>query len=419
MAIKRLQSITIVSVLNIAYFAGCSAVSQKADVQSQTGNNILCRRSSALSMSLETYIPDGLVCELLRRPQKTVITDSRPEFGWTVNSPVNGDYQSAYQILVASSIKKLKNNTGDMWDSGRVSSRQSTNVTYDGRALSSNTSYFWKVRTCNSAGTVSPYSLPQTFHTGQLTDKHSVSCYRLEQETRPPVVLKNTGEGCYFIDFGKAAFATVRLTIDCDEPNRIMQVHLGEVIKGENQIDREPGKSRRYRKMSLPLKKGLSTYTVEVQPPKNKRNVTGAAILMPEYIGEVMPFRYCELENCPCVLSADMVQQLTAYYPFDENASYFHSSSAVLNDVWRLCKYSIKATSFAGYYVDGDRERIPYEADAYLNQLSHYCCDSEYSIGRRTHEYLITHPTWPTEWQLHSVLMAWADYLYSGDSESI
>jgi hypothetical protein len=31
-------------------------------------------------------------------------------------------------------------------------------------------------------------------------------------------------------------------------------------------------------------------------------------------------------------------------------------------------------------YVDGDRERIPYEADAYINMLSHYAVDSEYSI---------------------------------------
>jgi hypothetical protein len=45
--------------------------------------------------------------------------------------------------------------------------------------------------------------------------------------------------------------------------------------------------------------------------------------------------------------------------------------------------------------------------------------DREYTMARYSHEYLISHPTWPTEWILHSVLMAWADYLYSGDRESI
>ena len=57
----------------------------------------------------------------------------------------------------------------------------------------------------------------------------------------------------------------------------------------------------------------------------------------------------------------------------------------ILNQVWDLCKYSIKATTFNGLYVDGDRERIPYEADAYLNQLSHYTTDREYAIGKTNH----------------------------------
>jgi hypothetical protein len=40
-------------------------------------------------------------------------------------------------------------------------------------------------------------------------------------------------------------------------------------------------------------------------------------------------------------------------------------------------------------------------------------------MARYTHEYLITHATWPTEWSLHCVFMAWADYLYTGDTDSI
>lgn len=40
-------------------------------------------------------------------------------------------------------------------------------------------------------------------------------------------------------------------------------------------------------------------------------------------------------------------------------------------------------------------------------------------MARFTHEYLMTHATWPTEWILHSVLLAWADYMHTGNSESI
>src|SRR5690606_15621713 len=61
----------------------------------------------------------------------------------------------------------------------------------------------------------------------------------------------------------------------------------------------------------------------------------------------------------------------------------------------------------------------PYEADAYINQLCHYAVDNEYTLARYSHEYLIKHATWPTEWILQSVLMAYNDYLYTGDLRSV
>ena len=224
-------------------------------------------------------------------------------------------------------------------------------------------------------------------------------------------------EGHYFIDFGKAAFGTVELTLTSPEAGRKVEVHLGEVPAGNDAIDRNPGGSRRYRMMTLTLDEGTRTYRVTIPP--DKRNTGPQAVKMPESVGEVMPFRYCEIVNSPCEIDASSIRQIAVHYPFDDEASRFTSSDPVLNDVWELCKYSIKATSFCGVYVDGDRERIPYEADAYINQLCHYCVDREYTMARYTHEYLITHATWPTEWILHSVLMAWADYLYTGDTESI
>ena len=99
--------------------------------------------------------------------------------------------------------------------------------------------------------------------------------------------------------------------------------------------------------------------------------------------------------------------------------SSFTSSDSILNKVWNICKYTIKATSFAGLYIDGDRERIPYEADAYINQLGHYYTDREYSMARVTNEYFIKHPTWPTEWILHTIPMFYYDLMYTGNTESV
>lgn len=86
----------------------------------------------------------------------------------------------------------------------------------------------------------------------------------------------------------------------------------------------------------------------------------------PQGMPEVMPFRYVEIENAPEWFNASNLTRSTWTVPFDDDASSFHSSSEELNAVWNLCKHSIKATTFLGLYVDGDRERKPYEADALI-----------------------------------------------------
>ena len=99
--------------------------------------------------------------------------------------------------------------------------------------------------------------------------------------------------------------------------------------------------------------------------------------------------------------------------------SSFKCDNAVLNGLYDFFKYSILATSFCGVYVDGDRERTPYEADAYINQLCQYAIDADYSLARKSHEWLMEHPTWPTEWKQHSIMIAWADWMWTGDTRSI
>ncbi len=217
-----------------------------------------------------------------------------------------------------------------------------------------------------------------------------------------------------FIDFGKAAFGTVRFQAVAEADKQVVVVHLGEVLdKSGNRINRDPGGTRRYRAMKQPLKRGTPWYEVEITP--DTRNTGERAIKMPKDIGEVMPFRYCELENYPGELTKDKIRQTRVHYPFNDDASYFKSSDKVLNDVWEMCKYSIKATSVTGVYIDGDRERIPYEGDAYINQIAHYCLDSEYAMARRSLEYLMDNPTWPVEWHQHIPLMVWEEYIYTGD----
>ncbi len=362
-------------------------------------------------------MPTGLMCELMAEPARTEIVDPQPEFTWVVPSAHAGAVQSAYQILVASTARAIEQNQGDLWDSGEVESSQSTGIEYAGKPLPSNRTCYWRVRTWDQNGQVSPYAEPQAFRTGRVNAPYVTPRYPLTTTRVAPTRVVNKAEGHYLVDFGRAAFGTIELTLTSPADGRQIEVHLGEVYAEPDRIDRNPGGSRRYRQIPFALNAGTHTYKLTIPP--DRRNTGPQAIKMPPSVGEVMPFRYCEIVNSPSQIDASTIRQIAVHYPFDDDASRFDSSDPVLNDVWDLCKYSIKATSFCGVYVDGDRERIPYEGDAYINQLCHYSVDREYTLARYTHEYLITHPTWPTEWILHSVLIAWADYLYTGDTDSI
>jgi hypothetical protein len=231
-------------------------------------------------------------------------------------------------------------------------------------------------------------------------------------EILSPVSIISTGDESWFADFGKDAFGTLVIRLKPSRPDTIV-IHLGEKLSSPAVIDRAPGGSIRYRKVRIVL--DTSLYEQIVKLPPDKRNTNPPAVSLPDSFGVIMPFRYCEIENFPYIIASENLKQKTYHYRFDDGSSSFTSSDTMLNRIWDLCKYSIMASSFCGLYIDGDRERIPYEGDALINQLSHYAVDNEYSLAQRTNEYFITHPTWPTEWILHTVILFYYDYLYSGD----
>jgi len=344
------------------------------------------------------------------------IGQKKPFFGWVIHADRENCLQSAYQVLVASGPDILGKETGDMWNSGKTECSQSVNVVYNGSPLEQGKVYFWKVKIWDDKGNESPYSEPRQFKMASQLVDYSTARYPLQKQDEFPVEVRILTENVHFIDFGKDGFGRLRLILFAENEGETVLIHLGEALK-DGRIDHKPGGTIRYSAYNLRLRKGWHTYTVLITP--DKRNTGPQAVLMPVYTGDVAPFRYCELENYQGKITREQAVRETVFYPFDEAESEFSSSDSVLNKVWELCKYSMKATSFTGIYVDGDRERIPYEADALINQLGHYGVAQEYSIGRFSHEYLINRPTWPTEWIMQSVLMAWNDFLYTGNSESL
>lgn len=241
----------------------------------------------------------------------------------------------------------------------------------------------------------------------------SVTLKNLVETEIEPVKTITFDDGILFVDFGKSAFGTIKFFPPEGESQVV--VHLGEKLDETGRIDRDPPGTIRYRRIVQSVIPGEHLRLVI---PHDKRNTGDNAIAMPIELGEVMPFRYVEIESGEG-FDRSLIHQVMVHYPFDNDASDFQSNSPILNSVWDLSKYTIKATTFCGVYVDGDRERIPYEGDAYINQLGHYGTDQEYDFARYSHEYMIHRPTWCTEWHLHSVMMAWMDVLYSGNMNSL
>lgn len=363
--------------------------------------------------------PVGLMCELLSEPELTVINRESPHFSWIVSDESRGAEQTAYQLIIENLDTKTQ-----VFDSGKQISDQSSSVSHDLLKLESHRTYSWRVRTWNRADNASAWSKPQVFKTGKVVpnlqhielspfNRDFANRYPLEKDQIRPVQIIDKGNGSYFVDFGRAAFGTVVLTVATDHAT-VIPIRLGEVLlSGKKEINQKPGKARRFASLSQATESGVHEYTLAI--PNDPYNTRDAAIHIQPGVHQVFPFRYCEIDHYPGRLTEKDIYQSTVHYHFDDQAASFQSSSDVLNAVWELCHYSMKATSYLGAYVDGDRERTAYEADAYINQLGHYSVDRDYSIDRYSYQFLLQHPTWPLEWQHHMILIAWADYLYTGD----
>jgi len=341
--------------------------------------------------------------------QYAAIASEHPRFSWAMSSDCRDVTQTAYQIV----LDRYNQSWEQLWDSGIVRSARSSGVQYDGDALEASTLYRWRVKTWNDKGEESEFSSDKLFRTASSLGDSAVSIEPIMKTDQLPSRVERLEDGTWFIDYGKDAFGQLRVNLTADKPDMKVTLHLGERIRN-GRLDRTPPGTCRYRRIELPLMQGTHTYQIAILP--DYRNTHGDAVLMPEHIGEVLPFRYVEIEGYGRALEDSDVIRAYVHHPSDKTSSSFICSSEKINQLWELCKYSMEATSFTGYHIDGDRERIPYECDALINQLAFYGADHVYSLSRRTTDYLLEHPTWPTEWILQTVLMAWYDYLYTGDT---
>ena len=124
--------------------------------------------------------PVNLRCEYLVNPLGIDVL--RPRLSWVVESPENGQLQSAYRIQVASSVDALKAGKPDIWDSGFVTSSESVNIPYSGKELLSRQRCYWQVQIRDKDGNPGGKSdmawfemgllMPEDWNAGWITGGH-------------------------------------------------------------------------------------------------------------------------------------------------------------------------------------------------------------------------------------------------------
>jgi len=108
--------------------------------------------------------PYDLRVEYLANPLGVDV--AKPRFFWKNRHSERGQSQTAFELIVSSSPSA---DTGDLWESGKMSGDSSIQIVYGGKPLASNHTYYWKVRIYDSEDKASPWSEVARFDTGLLS----------------------------------------------------------------------------------------------------------------------------------------------------------------------------------------------------------------------------------------------------------
>ena len=110
--------------------------------------------------------PGNLTCEYMVNP--VGINATMPRLSWKMTSAEKEQFQTAYQIIVASSPELLNTKTADLWNSGKIESSQSILVSYEGKELLSRQKCWWKLKIWDKNGESSNWSEMASFELGLL-----------------------------------------------------------------------------------------------------------------------------------------------------------------------------------------------------------------------------------------------------------
>lgn len=107
-----------------------------------------------------------LRCEDRLDPQG--VQSMNPHLSWQVQTNQQAVLQTAYRILVSDDSLLLQKDNGNTWDSKKIQSGASIQVSYAGKPLIAARKYYWKVMLWSNKGAVSSWSAVASWQMGLL-----------------------------------------------------------------------------------------------------------------------------------------------------------------------------------------------------------------------------------------------------------
>ena len=83
---------------------------------------VLFIASSVIITAASPLQPATLTCEYVENPLG--IDTKIPRLSWAFKSTERNQFQSAYELIVGDNIKDIKQAKGNVWSTGKVSSKQ-------------------------------------------------------------------------------------------------------------------------------------------------------------------------------------------------------------------------------------------------------------------------------------------------------
>ena len=213
----------------------------------------------------------------------------------------------------------------------------------------------------------------------------------IHQHTVQPAAVERLADGVWRVDLGREIVGGLRLTVT-GRAGQTVEVRLGEELLPDGRVRYQLRAGNVYRE-TWTLRDGEQTI---------------------EHWG-YRGFRWAELVTDPSLDLSRAVEGVALKMAWRDGDAAFASSDPDLNRVWELCRYSIEATRLDVYQDTPTRERGPYEGDALINQRSEYYTQRSYALARYSASFLTRRPTWPAEYRIMGALLAWEDYLATGD----